>query len=104
MAHSTCKKNKNIESVDLLDIDIPMFCVVLHNDDYTTFDFVIHILITIFHKSQQDAVRITACVHKKGQGIAGIYPLEIAEMKVKQVEEMANDAGFPLRVSIEEKS
>ena len=88
-------------SVDVMDIQIPMFHVVLYNDDYTTFDFVIMILMKIFKKSEPEASQITLNVHKKGKGIAGTYPREIAETKVAQVHQAASQAGFPLRAGIE---
>ena len=92
----------HIESdVDVLDVKIPMYRVVLYNDDYTTFDFVIDILKQVFHKSDDEASRITMSVHQKGKGIAGIYPKEIAEMKVQDVHQRAEAAGFPLRAGIE---
>ena len=96
------QSSENIESsVDGLDIQIPMYHVILYNDDYTTFEFVIGVLITVFSKSEQDAVRITRSVHERGKGIAGTYPLEVAQMKVSQVHQMAENAGFPLRAGIE---
>ena len=87
--------------VDVLDVQIPMYRVVLYNDDYTTFDFVIEILIQVFHRTAEDAERITLSVHHKGKGVAGVYPKEIAEMKVQDVHQRAENAGFPLRAGIE---
>lgn len=78
------------------------FRVLLHNDDYTTMDFVIYVLITVFHKSQVEATRIMLSVHKKGVGECGIYPAEVAETKVGLVHAMARKEGFPLRSSMEE--
>ncbi len=88
-------------TVDVVDVQIPMFRVVLYNDDYTTFDFVISILIEVFHKSEQDAIRITNHVHHRGKGVAGTYPREIAEMKVRDVHQRAEAAGYPLRAGVE---
>ncbi|MBO5754396.1 MAG: ATP-dependent Clp protease adaptor ClpS [Proteobacteria bacterium] len=87
--------------VDVLDIQIPMFRVLLHNDDYTTFEFVIDVLMRVFKKSEQEAAQITMSVHKKGYGVAGIYPREVADMKVSQVHQMAEAAGYPLRASVQ---
>ena len=87
--------------VDVMDIQIPMFKVILYNDDYTTFEFVIMVLMKIFKKSEEEASQITMNVHKKGQGVAGIYPREIAETKVAQVHQAASNAGYPLRAGIE---
>ena len=79
----------------------PMYKVLLHNDDYTTMDFVVMILQTIFHKDMEDATRIMLNVHHQGMGIAGIYPREIAETKMDTVHQMAREQQFPLRCSLE---
>jgi ATP-dependent Clp protease adaptor protein ClpS len=78
------------------------FQVILLNDDYTTMDFVIHVLESIFQKSPAEAHRIMLQVHVNGRGIAGVYPWEIAETKVDTLHEQATAAGFPLRAAIEE--
>ena len=78
------------------------FRVFLHNDDYTTMDFVVQILCTVFHKSQEDAVRIMLAVHEKGRADCGVYPAEVAETKVSVVHGRARAAGFPLRCSLED--
>lgn len=75
--------------------------VVLLNDDYTSMEFVVRILVEIFRKSSQDAMRIMLNVHEKGRGVCGVYPLEIAETKVTQVHAKARAEGFPLRCIIE---
>jgi len=78
-----------------------LYKVLLHNDDYTTMEFVIAILESVFTKSPAEAYRIMMQVHTQGTGIAGIYPFEVAETKVVLVEERAKEAGHPLRCSIE---
>ena len=78
------------------------FQVVLLNDDYTTMDFVVMILETIFRQSPAEAVQIMLKVHKEGRGVAGVYPHEVAESKVIAVHEEAREAGYPLRVILEE--
>ena len=78
-----------------------LFKVLLHNDDYTSMDFVVTILENIFHKDTSEATRIMLDVHKKGVGIAGIYTREIAETKVAIVHENAKKNQYPLRCSIE---
>lgn len=75
--------------------------VLLHNDDYTTMDFVIQVLESIFHKGPAEAYRIMMKVHTEGMGIAGIYPHEVAETKVENVHESARAQGYPLRASAE---
>jgi len=80
----------------------PMFQVVLHNDDYTTMDFVVEVLEQVFLKSPAEAFRVMMHVHTQGQGICGTYPHEIAETKVALVDDHARAQGFPLRASMEE--
>ncbi|KIM12335.1 MAG: Clp protease ClpS [Sulfurovum sp. FS08-3] len=80
-----------------------MYRVLLHNDDYTTMDFVIMILMKIFHKSQQEAEMIMWDVHKKGRGTCGIYTFEIAQTKVEQVKRLAKENQFPLLATMEEE-
>ena len=79
-----------------------LFKVILLNDDYTTMDFVLHVLETLFMKSPAEAYRIMMHVHRNGRGIAGVYPWEVAETKAATVRTLAADAGFPLRAAIEE--
>ena len=76
--------------------------VVLLNDDYTTMEFVVLVLETVFQKSPAEAYRVMMHVHLNGKGIAGVYPFEIAETKVDTVATMARDEGFPLKATIEE--
>lgn len=89
----------------LADVELrePRHCrVLLHNDDYTTMDFVVEILCIVFHKTQDEAVRVMLSVHERGRGDCGIYPAEIAETKVSVVHGRARAAGFPLRSSLED--
>lgn len=79
------------------------FRVLLHNDDYTTMQFVIEILVGIFRKSPAEATAIMLAVHEKGLGSCGVYTEEVAETKVAQVHDRARKAGFPLRCSMEEE-
>ena len=76
--------------------------VLLHNDDYTTIDFVVDVLVGIFHKNLTQAEAIMMTVHHKGKGVCGIYTYEIAETKVYQVKELAKANGFPLLATMEE--
>lgn len=78
-----------------------LYKVLLHNDDYTTMEFVVIVLESIFGKSPAEAYRIMMHVHTKGVGIAGVYPFEVAETKAGMVHEQAREAGHPLRCSIE---
>ncbi len=79
----------------------PLYKVLLHNDDYTTMDFVVMVLETVFHKSPSEATRIMLNVHRNGIGVCGVYPAEIAETKVNRVHSLAREAGFPLMASME---
>jgi ATP-dependent Clp protease adaptor protein ClpS len=79
-----------------------LFKVVLHNDDYTTMQFVIEVLEAIFHKSPAEAFRIMMHVHTRGHGVCGAYPYEVAETKVGMVHDSARERGYPLRASMEE--
>ena len=85
------------------EIDEPsLYKVLLHNDDYTTMDFVIMILEGIFHKSTDEATQIMLNVHNQGVGVAGIYTRDLADTKVAVVHEMARQSEYPLRCSIEQ--
>jgi ATP-dependent Clp protease adaptor protein ClpS len=75
--------------------------VLLHNDDYTSMDFVVSVLQNIFHKSIEQATTIMLAVHRQGIGQCGIYTKELAEAKVGQVKNAARQAGFPLRCTME---
>lgn len=77
--------------------------VYLLNDDYTSMDFVIDILISIFHKNYEEAEKIMLDIHKKDRGLCGVYTYEIAETKVMQVTRKAKESGFPLKATMEEE-
>ena len=90
-----------VESEDKLEKP-PLYKVVLHNDDYTTMDFVVFILQTVFHRSFSDAFRLMMDVHQRGKGIAGVFTYEIAEMKVAETMDLARANEFPLLCTMEE--
>lgn len=79
----------------------PQYRVYLINDDYTTMEFVVHILMVVFHKSVQIAEQIMLKVHREGKGMCGIYPMEVAETKVETVHLMARKHEFPLKCVME---
>jgi ATP-dependent Clp protease adaptor protein ClpS len=79
----------------------PMYKVLLHNDDYTTMEFVISILENVFQKSTPDATKIMLNVHNEGVGVAGVYTKEICETKINLVHHLAKKHEFPLRCSME---
>jgi len=77
--------------------------VLLHNDDYTTMEFVVQVLVQIFQKNQEEAIRIMHDVHKNGLGIAGVYSKEIAETKMNITLQNAKEAGYPLLCTMEKE-
>ena len=79
----------------------PLFKVLLLNDDYTTMDFVVDVLESIFNKQPAEAFRIMMMVHTQGKGLCGVYPHEIAETKVEAVITRARESGFPLKAAME---
>ncbi|HUO06496.1 MAG TPA: ATP-dependent Clp protease adapter ClpS [Candidatus Binataceae bacterium] len=81
----------------------PLYKVILLNDDYTTMEFVVEILQFVFHKPHAEAVRIMLHVHQNGMGVAGVYPYEIAETRVRTVEELALQAEYPLKCVMEKE-
>ena len=78
-----------------------MWRVLLHNDDYTSQEFVVWVLETIFHKDQGEAFDIMMLVHRTGMGIAGVYTHDVAETKVKSTRQLAEEHEFPLLVTME---
>lgn len=81
----------------------PMFKVVLHNDDFTTMDFVVFVLTYVFKRSEAESVAIMLKVHNEGKGIAGVYPYDIAYMKSQKAMNLAKARDFPLLVTVEEE-
>jgi len=78
-----------------------MWRVLLHNDDYTTQEFVVWVLESIFRKERVEAFDIMMCVHRTGMGIAGVYTHDVAETKVKTTRQLAEEHEFPLLVTME---
>ena len=84
------------------EVDVPQqYHVLLHNDDYTTTEFVVEVLVTVFHKPVEDAIRIMLDVHRNGIGTAGTYTYDIATTKAQRVRELAREREFPLRCTVE---
>jgi len=79
-----------------------LFKVILHNDDFTTMDFVVFVLQYVFNRADADAVAIMLSVHNSGMGIAGIYPYEVASMKSEKAMNLAKAREFPLLCTVEE--
>ena len=82
----------------------PLYRVILHNDDYTTRDFVVMVLMRYFHKSHPEAQSLMLRIHTQGLGIAGIYPFDIARTKKAEVEGLARQNEMPLKISVEPDS
>src|SRR4051812_3044010 len=74
----------------------PLFKVIFHNDNYTTMEFVVWVLHSVFHKSETDSLTIMLNVHKNGFGVAGVYSKEIAETKIEKTQALAKEHEFPL--------
>lgn len=84
-------------------VEIPaQYAVLLLNDDYSTWDFVIEVLVRIFHKSTEQAEIITSRVHHEGEGVCGLYSFEIGQTKVAQVHQLAKQRGYPLKAILRE--
>lgn len=96
--------NTDLETISEISLKYPKkYKVLILNDDYTSMEFVIDVLMSIFHKSYQEAEAIMLEVHEKDKGVCGVYTYEIAETKVMQVHKRARDSGFPLRAEMEEE-
>jgi ATP-dependent Clp protease adaptor protein ClpS len=93
-AKPVAKKKRNLAEPE-------EFRVIMLNDDYTTMDFVVDVLMVIFHKSSEDANRIMMDIHRTGRGTAGIYPFDIARTKAEQAHDIARQHEFPLRCLVE---
>jgi ATP-dependent Clp protease adaptor protein ClpS len=96
-------QNEGWVITDLRDqvMEPPMYKVILHNDDYTTMDFVVLVLEVIFHKDHGEAARIMMDVHRQGAGVAGIFTRDVAETKIVIVHDLARKNEHPLRCSLE---
>ncbi len=90
-----------LESRPRLD-EPKMYRVIMHNDHYTTMEFVVEVLVSVFHKPAAEATMLMMDVHKKGRGICGVFTYDIAVTKVSRVHSLAKERGFPLKCSYEE--
>ncbi|WBW99315.1 ATP-dependent Clp protease adaptor ClpS [Oceanirhabdus sp. W0125-5] len=94
----------NVKSKSDIKIKMPKkYKVIMHNDDYTSMEFVIEVLVQIFGKSVPEATNVMYEVHEKGQGIAGIYSFDIAKTKQLEAMSIAESEGFPFNLTIEEE-
>jgi len=101
MAHKEFREKEQATSLKTKKPDL--YNVFLLNDDYTTMDFVVNVLMSIFHKEEVEATKIMLHVHNYGKGLAGTYIKDIAESKVNAVHVLAAKNGFPLRCTIEKE-
>jgi len=96
--------DENVQVEENQEIKAPsLYKVFLLNDDYTTMDFVVHILEKVFHKPHVEATQIMLHVHKNGKGLAGVYTREIAETKIVTVDELSRKNGYPLKCAMEKE-
>lgn len=92
------------ESDIIYGVDKPKrYKVLMHNDDYTSMEFVVDVLMNIFRKSEAEAVRLMHTIHNENHAVCGIYTKEIAETKIEQTTELARENGFPLKCTMEEE-
>jgi ATP-dependent Clp protease adaptor protein ClpS len=104
MNEEKIKSDENVAEKERQETKEPsLYRVILLNDDYTTMEFVIHVLETVFHKQPAEATQIMLSVHKKGAGICGVFTREIAETKVAVVHELAVKNKFPLKCTMEKE-
>jgi ATP-dependent Clp protease adaptor protein ClpS len=100
----TDTKKEVLSQTEVDEKEPPMYQVMLHNDDYTTMNFVVELLMAVFQKSIQEATQIMLAIHQSGVGVCGIYTYEVAETKVETVHQLARERGYPLKSSIERAS
>jgi ATP-dependent Clp protease adaptor protein ClpS len=102
MGNSGFKPEEELGVKERQKTDRPhLYKVFLLNDDYTTMDFVVHVLESVFRKGPVEATRIMLHVHKKGRGLAGVYARDIAETKIAEVHDLAMENEYPLRCEME---
>lgn len=101
-AHSSARESTLFESRSDQQLQRPrLWRVLLHNDDYTTQDFVVWVLETVFHKPRGEAFAVMMSVHRSGVGVAGVYTHDVADTKVRKTKQLAEEHEFPLLVTME---
>ena len=102
MARTQDSESTITESRTEQELERPrMWRVLLHNDDYTTQDFVVWVLESIFHKPRGEAFTIMMSVHRSGMGVAGVYTHDVAETKMRTTKQLAEEHEFPVLVTME---
>lgn len=95
------QQQSSVKEKERIDFREPRrFKVVIHNDDFTTMDFVVKVLTVIFFKSEAEAEKLMMQVHKSKSAVVGVYSLDVAKSKVQKATRMARNEGFPLRLTI----
>ena len=96
------KQQSDVRERTLLSHDLPrMYRVIMHNDDFTTMEFVVEVLRKVFFKPEEEANQLMLKVHKEGKAIVGLYTLDIAVSKSQKAMRMARDQGFPFKLTWE---
>ena len=94
------KEQSSVRERQRTDLREPRrYKVIIHNDDFTTMDFVVMVLMTVFHKSQAEAEQLMLQVHHSDQAVVGIYSYDVAQSKIQRATMMAREEGFPLRLT-----
>ncbi len=94
-------KDKQLATLDRPKVERPkLYEVIIHNDDYTTQEFVVYVLMKFFHHDRENATQIMLHVHQKGVGVAGVYTFDVAETKAQQVVKFAREHEMPLECSV----
>lgn len=102
MAHPKTETKEKVKPKTQDEVtEPPMYKVLLFNDDYTSMEFVVEVLVFVFNKSTEDAVNIMLNVHRRGIGLCGVYTYEVAESKVEKVYALARENSFPLKCTME---
>ncbi|MCI8373184.1 MAG: ATP-dependent Clp protease adaptor ClpS [Lachnospiraceae bacterium] len=93
----------SVKERSIVKINVPrQYAVVMHNDDFTPMDFVVNILMEVFHKEYDDAVNIMMVVHKGDRAVVGTYSYDIARSKAEKAMVLAREEGYPFRITVEE--
>ena len=104
MGDSGLKFDEHIEEKTREELKSPsLYKVLLLNDDYTTMEFVVRVLETVFQKPPTEATQIMLRVHKKGVGLCGVFTRDIAETKIETVRHLAREEGYPLKCVMEKE-
>ena len=104
MANTAVENRQNSDVAEDFSLEIPPECsVVFYNDDFTTKEFVVEILISIFHKTQSDAEALMELVHRAGKAVVGVYTYDIAVTRANMATSRARKSGYPLKVEVEKE-